>query len=166
MENGEKNLLIFSGAVISAIAIVVFLVVLVFAFLVFLPIFQAPQSNTPGSNNVPGSSVPVNNVSDNPVVMADKIDDAFWSKISKVNVESLCLSEAKRVAGGNAWAVDSCSCSEKSASGKKEFSCSVSALDGEHPVSIECFKKEGYCLVVSEQGASKLTVDDLKKFAE
>lgn len=115
---------------------------------------QNPQNKEP---NVPAV--------ENPGQTENQNDD-LWNYITKPVVEKNCLTQAKEFAGSNAWAVRSCSCSVQESSDRKFYACSVSALDGAHPVSVDCTKAEKSCLITSEQGSAVWSFEQLAKIVE
>ena len=91
-----------------------------------------------------------------------------WAMINKSNVEGACLSQAKKaaVAGGySEGLVFSCACGAQESAGIKSYECSVSALDGAHPISINCTKSEKNCRITFDGSIAAFTFDQLQALA-
>jgi len=138
-----------------------FVVIVLAAGLIFL----SPSSDSP-SNLAPiiqSTTSPTNNSGS----YSDPIPDSdLWDLIQTPVVEQNCLLQAKQVAGDMAWAVSACSCSEQKTSTTKSYSCSVSALDGQHPLSIDCTKESQGCVVSSEEGTYSFSFEELSSLVE
>lgn len=91
-----------------------------------------------------------------------------WAMITKENVERACLSEAKKEAvaqGYSEGVVFGCACSASESAGSKSYECSVSALDGGHPVGIVCTKSKEACTITTRQGEATYTFEQLQALA-
>ena len=91
-----------------------------------------------------------------------------WGNITKNQAEKGCLKQAKKVATDKGYSdamVFSCTCPAQETSTTKSYDCTVSALDGEHKVTINCIKAENKCAVTSEEGTSYYNFNELEKFA-
>ncbi|MDP3762470.1 MAG: hypothetical protein Q8Q97_00145, partial [bacterium] len=116
-----------------------------------------PAGSNPPGNNGPGPIIPgPGEPSGTPGE-----DNSLWLRVSNSLVQDACLSEAKRQAGANSWAVRDCTCSPTEGEDEKSYNCSIGALDGGHPLSIDCFRQKRSCTLVSEQGTSMLTFEQL-----
>lgn len=94
--------------------------------------------------------------------------DGQWLQINRAQAEKGCLKQAKKVAvdqGYSAALVFSCTCVAKETNITKSYDCDVSAMDGNHQVSINCVKAQNQCLVISEQGTDSYNFNELEKFA-
>ena len=91
-----------------------------------------------------------------------------WAMISKSNVESACLSQAKKAAVSGGYSeglVFSCACGAQESAWIKSYECSVSALDGAHPISIICTKSEKTCRISFEGSMATFTFGQLQALA-
>ena len=154
----NKNGMIFGSALIAVILLV-------------CP-FTAPQgAGTPQPSSPlqvsspPNASINASLPANEP--LADKTEQD-WAMINKSNVEIECVSQAKKMAvasGYNGGVVFSCACSAQESNGTKSYGCSVSALDGQHPLSIICTKSEKACLITTQDGVGNYTFDQLQSLA-
>lgn len=124
---------------------------------------SSPANATPAGNATPpvNSTLPAN-------TSLSSQTELDWALISKGNVESACLSQAKKmaVAGGySAGLVFSCACSAQETSETKAYDCSVSAIDGAHPLSVNCTKSERACLIDAQGDVGIYTFDQLQALA-
>ncbi|MFH1391300.1 MAG: hypothetical protein ABIH20_03245 [Candidatus Diapherotrites archaeon] len=170
----RHKIAIFGSGALLVIGLI-FLIIVIIAALVFLIGFSEPQSvppiigtsnpsvgipnsntgtpdslpiaNTPNDSNVPNSVIPSN--------------DSLWAAIELSFVEKSCLVQAKIQADDLDWAVNSCSCSETKTDSEKNYSCAVSALDRKHDLQVNCIKKNNNCTIISEQGNSVFTFEQL-----
>ncbi len=142
------------------LGIVVLLVFLLFLLTVILGFFLFSISDPVVDNSAidDSSSTLIPIVSNEPVVQ-DYSD--LWNKITKEIVEVNCFNEAKKSAGDLSWVISSCTCIASETSSLKSYSCEVSALDGLHDLSVECYKINGSCTIVSEQGTISMTFEEL-----
>ncbi len=126
------------------------------------------KSPSPGSNiSVPGQDFGAENKTN------DKIDETeitskdleFWTNITKKNVETICLKQAKEEAGDKYWAVKSCACNETSIEGRKTYSCDIDTLDPttNYFANIDCFFKDKSCIIESNNDKTTMTFQDLEK---
>lgn len=93
--------------------------------------------------------------------------EVTWSRINKKNVEKVCLSETKKEAvdqGYPDFSVSSCSCTTKEEITTKEYSCTISALDGSHPISIKCLKSDEECEIITEEGKQSISFEEIEKY--
>ena len=143
--------------------IVVFLLLALTAFALLLLVATFAFFITP----VPEQSVPISQ-NPAPVVLPDPVPEIspLWDSIQLSVVELTCLSQAKLYAEDLAWAVNSCSCIETVSDSSKEYSCSVSALDGIHPVEISCKKESSKCVIESEEGTKVMGFAELNALVE
>jgi hypothetical protein len=136
------------------------------AVILFACPFTAPQeAGTPG----PSSPLPIPNPA-NASVNASPPDKTGqdWAMINNANVENACTSQAKKAAvarGYNEGVVFGCTCSAQESGGTKSYECSISAIDGQHPVSINCTKSEKTCSVATQEGEDNYTFDQLQALA-
>src|SRR3989344_3853615 len=145
-------------AKIFVLGIAAIAVMAIAIFFLFFYSYQAPNSQIPNGFGSNGNYNPDQNTQGQ---SSDPENERLWAMIDKPNVEKGCLLEAKREAGGNAWAVDSCSCSAIESDEAKFYSCQIKALDGPHPLTIDCKKYDGTCKITSEKGYSILTFAQL-----
>ncbi|MCR4368508.1 MAG: hypothetical protein NUV67_01230 [archaeon] len=165
MERGEKVILaaLIAGALFTVL-------VLILAAIFFAPSAKVSEEPSSRDSAVQGpylvpKDVPAND--SNAQVREDSVSAAsLWGKITLGAVEGACLSAAKQQAGSNAWAVSSCSCSETSPGSEKHYSCSVFALDGAHPVQIDCYVSSGSCRIESEAGVAVYSLERLAEIVE
>jgi hypothetical protein len=91
-----------------------------------------------------------------------------WAYINKANVEKNCLVQAKEYASSKGFgpgAVYTCFCIGNETQGEKHYSCTISALDGNHAVDIGCVKADSTC-VFSISGQNKeLTIEEVYSIA-
>ncbi|MDE1798269.1 MAG: hypothetical protein KGH63_02595 [Candidatus Micrarchaeota archaeon] len=93
---------------------------------------------------------------------------AQWALINNDNVQRACLSQAQSAAtaqGYPAGVVSGCSCQAQESALYKSYQCQVSALDGQHPVSVACDKNQQSCQISSQQGTATYTFDQLQAMA-
>ena len=91
-----------------------------------------------------------------------------WALITNGNVQNACFSQAKKTAVASGYSemmVFGCSCNAQESAGTKSYDCSVSALDGQHPISIVCTKSSKTCSITSQQGNATYTFDQLQALA-
>lgn len=140
--------------------------------------FTAPQdTGTPPSPfpplafNPPNASAnasPIINAPPYANVSLPGTTEQGWAMINRSNVESACLSQAKKaaVAGGyNEGMVFSCACRARESAVAKSYECSVSALDGQHPVGINCTKSDKTCRISFGGSEAAYTFDQLQALA-
>ena len=157
---------------VIAIVLAAGAIVLLGAFLFFYNSFSVfPYSTSvPNNSNTAANSVPLQQPEPNDITEINnggqRENELLWAMIARPTVEKGCLAEAKRSAGNYAWGVKSCSCSQNESEESKFYNCSISAIDGEHPLTISCIKSEGSCLITSEQGQSRLTFRQLQAIVE
>lgn len=129
------------------------------------PTPYAPQPSPPGSNGDAGAGGGAGNGTPS-VTNVEKT----WALIYKANVEKACIASAKDEAaaqGYGTWVVSGCSCTVlEESEGRKAYDCKVSALDGNHPLSIDCRLSLLLCTVVSEKGALSYGFEQLQAMAE
>ena len=147
-----KKVVVFS--IVAAIILFLIVVIVVLLGIVFFLSSDNPQSSliNNSSTNQTGSVNP-----NSPIPQSEDL----WDIITLPFVEKSCLSAAKDQAGDFALAVSSCSCSETQTAFEKNYSCVVSALDGEHSLDIDCVKDRGNCNITSEQGTFVFTFEEL-----
>ena len=117
---------------------------------------SSPPPNSTVNFSLPANATPPDNT------------EQEWALISKNNVESACLSAAKKTAASSGYSemmVFGCACSAQESAGTKSYDCSVSAIDGQHPVSITCTKSSRTCSITSQQGSATYTFDQLQSLA-
>jgi len=153
----ENKQIIQSGSLVALI--------LIAGVVVFALTFQMPHPSISGQNSTVSDDLQSPQASESSPVTdpGPSRSDELWNMIDSVVVEKNCLAEAKKSAGSNAWAVRGCSCSAQQNESRKVYACSVSALDGSHPVGIDCIKELGYCEINSEQGVARLTFEQLQQ---
>lgn len=143
-----------------AVAIILFLIIIIAVLIGVIFFLSNEEAGSSLSDNVsiigPGSTNSPSPVPSN---------DDLWSTITLPLVEKNCLSAAKVQAGDLAWAVSSCSCSETKTLGEKNYSCTVSAIDGKHNLELDCVKEQGNCVITSEQGTFTFTFQELYQLA-
>lgn len=91
-----------------------------------------------------------------------------WAMITKANVEGACLAAAKKEATAQGYSegvVFGCACSAQESGTAKSYGCSVSALDGGHPVGINCTKSEKACTINTQAGNATYTFGQLQSLA-
>lgn len=154
----DKTATIFSSALIAVI--------------LFICPFTVPREagnpqlpSPPDISNLPNASA-----SASPPENASPSDKAErdWAMITKENVESACLSEAKKEAVAEGYSegmVFGCACSARESAGAKSYECSVSALDGEHLAGIVCTKSGMACTITTQQGEATYTFEQLQALA-
>jgi len=148
----SHKIAIFGSGALLVIGLI-FLIIIIIAAVVFLIGFSEPQSVSPiiepsnPSVGIPNSVVPSN--------------DSLWTSIELSFVEKSCLAQAKIQAGDLDWGINSCSCSETKTDSEKNYSCAVSALDGQHDLQVNCIKKNNNCTIISEQGNFVFTFKQL-----
>jgi hypothetical protein len=114
----------------------------------------------PGQGEAP---LPNQSINSTPAETMEKV----WLMIGKDNVEALCLSKAKEEAVAMGYSdslVFGCACTAQELESTKAYDCKISALDGEHSVSVMCAKAQKTCAIVSEQGTTASTFEDLAAF--
>lgn len=155
---------IFLFGAVALIVLILITVILVLLGIVFF-LLAEENSNSLNLNSLSNNSL-INNpdsVNSGSANTGSPIPNAndLWSTITLPFVEKSCLSAAKDQAGDFALAVSSCSCSETQTAFEKNYSCVVSALDGEHSLDIDCVKDRGNCNITSEQGTFVFTFEEL-----
>lgn len=136
------------------------------AIMFFACPFTQPTEQPPQVPSVPPAQAPADNMTPG-APAPDKAEQA-WAMIKRENVESACLSQAKKTAVASGYddgVVFGCSCTAQESPDAKSYDCSVSALDGTHPVAISCTKSQQTCEIVSQQGAATYTFDELQSLA-
>ena len=104
-----------------------------------------------------------------PVNVTVPQDDAYikiWNQIIVNNTEYVCLKEAKKAAGSDAWAVKSCNCQQTNASGElKTFNCNINTLDPttNYYANIGCSLPDKDCTIDTNAGSYVLTFDYLSQ---
>ncbi|HEV8290171.1 MAG TPA: hypothetical protein VGQ00_04455 [Candidatus Norongarragalinales archaeon] len=122
------------------------------------PTTLAPiQPELPEIPGLPGSP--------EPTLTPQQAED-LWTIITLENVQKACLSEAKKAAGSNAWAVTSCSCDESVSTDEKTYACVVTAIDGKHSLNADCIKSRQQCIVTSERGTVSLSFQEVQRIAQ
>ncbi|MAG22073.1 MAG: hypothetical protein CL943_02085 [Candidatus Diapherotrites archaeon] len=92
---------------------------------------------------------------------AEARKDFYWELVSLEKVEPVCLNQARAYAGENSFAVLGCDCTQEDAGADKAYDCVVSALDGDHPVKIDCIKDDEKCIIESEVGIVEFSFEEL-----
>ena len=171
----DKKSIILGSALIAAIICFALIVAVLFAcpFTVPQGAGAPPPSQQQQVSNLPNASInasPAINASPSPDANASPPDrtERDWAMINRSNVENACLSQAKKTAvasGYDEWLVFSCACSAQELAGAKSYECSVSALDGAHPVSINCTKSDKACRIAAQGSESTYTFDQLQVLA-
>ena len=158
-----------------AVAIILFLIVVIAVLvgIIFLLSSENSESSLNDNISINGTSL-IDNVPDsvsingnnppNPTPPVPTNAD-LWPSITLPLVEKNCLSAAKVQAGDLAWAVSSCSCTETKTLVEKNYSCAVSAIDGQHNLELDCVKEQGNCVITSEQGNFTFTFQELYQLA-
>ena len=175
----DKISKIFGFALIAAILCFALVVAILFAFLSPAPqgaAAPAPSVPLPASTLPPNASIPNESLNSTPAVNSSPPGNITlpsqaeldWVLISKSSVESACLSQAKKTvaaSGYNEGLVFSCACSAQESSSVKSYGCSVSALDGQHPVGINCTKSGQACSITAQGSTASYTFDQLQALA-
>jgi hypothetical protein len=84
-------------------------------------------------------------------------DLQVWNGITTPRVEAACLNESETEAGSLAWAVQGCTCQETLGSGVKNYSCTVSTVEGDIPAQVSCVLAASTCSLTSSYGNGSLT---------
>jgi hypothetical protein len=130
-----------------------------------LPVYNPPNASINTSPPQPNASINAS-LPANATLLDNTERD--WALINKANVENACFSQAKKTAAASGYSemvVSGCACSAQESAGIKSYDCSVSALDGQHPLSIICTKSSRSCSVISQQGNATYTFDQLQALA-
>jgi hypothetical protein len=148
------------------------------AVILFACPFTAPQeaglplpSSPPLVSSPPNASVNASLPANAPLAANASLPDKTeqdWALINKGNVENACTSQAKKTAvaaGYGEGAVFDCICSAQESGETKSYDCSVSALDGQHPLSIICTKSKKTCRVTTPDGEGDYSFDQLQSLA-
>ncbi len=128
----------------------------------------AYQPQTPAQNATPA---PNGTIGITPTGAGPGVNEAeqTWALITVLNVEKACTATAKKEAvaqGYGDWVIYGCTCSALQESPEaKSYSCQVSALDGAHPLSVNCTKSQRACDGASEQGTFHYTFAELQAMA-
>lgn len=150
------------------LVIAVFVAIIVIIFVLFSLGAQPSPSKNPSTTVKPtmiGSTTSTGQVT---VTASATVNvEESWSQINNPGVERACLAQAKREAKAMGYSeslVFGCSCTETASAEVKSYDCKVSALDGNHPVSVVCTKSKQVCEVTSEQGKVTYTFEQLQAF--
>ena len=132
------------------------------------PLPAANQSNASLNASPPEIILPAINASPpGDVSTPDSIAQA-WAMISKGYVEGACITQARLAAEAQGFGdsvVNGCSCIAQESASAKSYLCSVSALDGNHAVSISCTKSDERCSISSEYGNFTYTFGQLQSLS-
>ena len=177
-ETKRKKYFLITIAILGVLfLIVIALVALGFVAFLFFQTppqnFQTPLAITQPTPNVTNNEGVDETPSENPNVISVETpsalipdSDSLWGYIQTPLVEQNCLAQAKIRAGDLAWGVGSCSCSETKSDSAKNYSCIVSALDGDHALDVGCIKSQGNCTIISEQGSFVFTFEQLYELVQ
>jgi hypothetical protein len=164
----ERNTKIILGtAVLGAAVIALALLAYALTQIHVQTTSQQPQT-PPAPNETPASN---GTIGITPTGAAPGVAEAeqTWALITMPNVEKACLALSKKEAvaqGYGDWVVSGCGCTVLEASAvRKAYDCKVSALDGTHPVSVDCGKSLKSCTIVSEKGTTAYTFEQLQAMA-
>ena len=103
-----------------------------------------------------------------PTLTPEEIESA-WLLINQGNVEKACLAQSKQEAKMQGYpdsVVFGCSCTATETAETKNYACQVSALDGNHPASLDCTKSQQSCTVKSQFGTVYYTFEEMRALAE
>jgi len=124
---------------------------------------QAQNMNQTARNNAtPSAILPAQNASVNSSL------EAQWALITKPEVEAVCLKLARDAVAGRGYStsvVFGCTCQAQGTDEVKSYGCTVSAVNGDNPVSVVCVKADATCSSSSSFGNSIYTFDQLQALA-
>lgn len=143
--------------IIAIIALILITIILVLIGIVFFLLIDDSSDSLNSSGN---NAIGINSGTGNTVGPIPSTND-LWATITLPFVEKSCLSAAKQQAGDLAIAVTNCSCTETKTLSEKNYSCIVSAFDGDHNLDIDCVNDRGSCNITSEQGLFVFTFEEL-----
>lgn len=92
-----------------------------------------------------------------------------WDRITRQVVEKTLLDRAKdelAARGYPSFAVTGCTCTEQKTEDRKHYSCKISALDGEHALSLLCERSKSSCTIDSEFGEKTYSFDELVSYVD
>jgi len=166
--------------ILAAILVVGLLAVLalgVWVLVIWVPnqpsIITLPIDSNTTNNSIPVVIPPINSSTSNNSSVIHPTEEEIrlqmqWNLIINDRVQSACLSEAKATAessGYNEALVWGCNCIAGESESVKSYDCKVSAIDGQHPVSIVCTKSLKSCQIDSARGSGVYTFDELEELA-
>ncbi len=114
------------------------------------------------ANATPPAVLPAQNASINSPL------EAQWVLITKPEVEIVCLKLARDAVAGRGYSpsvVFGCTCQAQETDEVKAYGCTVSAVNGDNPVSVVCVKANATCSSSSSFGNSVYTFDQLQALA-
>lgn len=126
-----------------------------------------PEANgTMAANNTTANSTRQAPQNVSPAPPSNPASD--WDYINKTNVEIDCMSEARTYATSQGFGpevVYGCQCSANESDALKTYNCSISALDGQHPVEVKCSKDNGTCVISINGKSEELTIEQIYSIA-
>jgi hypothetical protein len=155
----EETAILAAGAVLLALISCCVVSFIVYTLIPSPETAQKPpegNTTTPGMNTTNGTTNATQ-----PTISAQ--DLAVWTKITKINVEALCLQKAKEQAGSNPNLVYSCGCSEVLEDTVKKYHCLIETADPftTYFANIDCYLDQKECRIETNYGAQNVTFSQL-----
>lgn len=129
------------------------------------PVEPGNPDASPGPAPSPGPPSSTGNPNNPSAPLQPDRSEEQWAAITVPRLESACLSIARqeaKAAGYDERLVFSCSCAGDEGAQRKTYACTISALDGGHPASMDCVKSERGCRITSEKGEFFYTFDQME----